>query len=40
MIELEPKVITPTHECPQCGTQYFEPKECDWCPVKVEPIKE
>jgi hypothetical protein len=21
-----------TFECPECGTHYFEPQPCDWCP--------
>ncbi len=23
---------TASHYCPHCGTEYFGPGECDWCP--------
>jgi uncharacterized OB-fold protein len=26
------------HQCPHCGTVYFKPQECDWCPVQTQPI--
>jgi len=28
----------PTHKCPQCGTEYFAPQPCDWCPVQALPL--
>ena len=24
------------HRCPRCGTVYFRPQECDWCPTRAE----
>jgi len=30
--------MTPTHECKQCGTQYFKEGGCDWCPVQLSPL--
>lgn len=30
----------PTHRCLLCGTEYYAPGECDWCPdVKLVPIQ-
>ena len=30
--------MNPTHECRQCGTQYFAAGGCDWCPVQITPL--
>lgn len=29
---------SPSHRCLLCGTQYYAPGECDWCPVQLTPI--